>query len=113
MITDSITSVAGGHAPAIMPDAKSPPRTPTVDLVGIIPNKQFVLVAISDGRFNWQVECTAVDIQSFAKFQAVAVKQCGIWIQHASQEESRPVRRADDWNYAVTTAFNRGKAAVA
>ena len=112
---DVLTSPQIGQVPcpAIVPDSKAPPRTPTVELIGIIPNKQFVLVAISDGRFNWQVECTPADVQSFAKFQAVAVKQCGIWIQHASQEESRPVRRADDWNYAVTTAFNRGKAAVA
>ena len=101
------------NGPAIAPNSKTPPRTPTVVLIDIIPNKQFVLVAISDGRFHWQVECTAPDIQSFAKFQAVTVKQCGIWIQRASQEESRPVRRSDDWNYAVTTAFNRAKAAVA
>lgn len=111
MIVDSITSPAAGHVPAIV--SKTPPRTPTVDLVGIVPNGQFLLVAISDGRFNWQVECTPADLQSFAKFQAAAVKQCRIWVQHASQEEARPVRRADDWNYAVTSAFERGKAAVA
>lgn len=100
------------NAPAIV--SKTPPRTPTVELVGIVPNGQFLLVAISDGRFNWQVECTPADLQSFAKFQAAAVKQCRIWVQHSSQDDSlRLARRADEWNYAVTTAFERGKAAVA
>ncbi len=114
---DVLTSSPMGQVPcpAIVSGSKTPPRTPTVELVGIIPNKQFVLVAVrdSDGRFNWSVECTPADVQSFAKFQAAAVKQCGIWIQHASQEELRPARRADEWAYAVTAAFARGKAAVA
>jgi hypothetical protein len=102
---DVLTSSPMGQVPcpAIVSGSKTPPRTPTVELVGIIPNKQFVLVAVrdSDGRFNWSVECTPADVQ------------CGIWIQHASQEELRPARRADEWAYAVTAAFARGKAAVA
>ena len=102
------------NCPAIVSNAKTPPRTPTVELVGIVPSTApFLLVGITDGRFHWSVECRPAELQSFAKFQAAAVKQCGIWIDHESQSESRRARRADDWNYAVTSAFARGKAAVA
>ena len=111
---DSITIPTAGYVspPAIVADSKSPPRTPPVELTGILAAGQFLVVALSDGRFNWQVECRPADVQSFAKFPAVAVMQYAIWIRYASQEESRPARRTDDWSYAVTTAFDHGKASV-
>ena len=100
---DCITTPAGGDGP---------PRTPMVELDGIVPSGQFLQVTISAGSFSWHFQCTPSDVQSFAKFQAAAVKQCKVWVQHGSQEEARALRRVDEWNSAVTAAFQRGGAEI-
>jgi len=103
----------GGSCTAIYrePSSPTPPRVPTVELRGIIPQGRLLIVAITDGRFNWPVECKPSDVQSFAKFQAVACQQFGIWINHASQDEPRAVWRKNEWDEAVSAAFARGRAA--
>ncbi len=107
------TSDPGGSYTAIYraPSSPTPPRVPTVELQGIVPQGKLLIVAITDGRFNWPVECKPGDVQSFARFQQIACEQFGIWIQHDSQNEPRAGWRRGEWDEAVAAAFARGRAA--
>ena len=97
--------------PAAAPrDPKAPPRTALVEFTGIIPVDGLVAVEFTDGRFNWLFRCKAAELQTFKKFQLVALHNKGVWIDHESQHESRAARRQDEWDDAVRTAFSKGAA---
>ena len=111
IITDSPSPI-NGQAYVTYPGPRATPRAPTVELTGIVSdqlaNSCWIYAFFTDGRFNWSVKCRAADLQSFAKFQAVAAEQRDIWIHHASQDELRAVRRKEEWAEAVRLAFAKG-----
>lgn len=100
----------GRSVTAVYIDSKTPPRTALVEFTGIIPVDGLVAVEFTDGKFNWCFRCKASGLQSFKRFQLMALHAKGVWIDHESQHESRAGRRADEWDEAVRVAFQRGEA---
>jgi archaellin len=45
---------------------------------------------------------------TFARFQAAVADALGLWIEHSSQQSRRARDRAEEWQYEVSAAFERG-----
>ena len=68
-----------------------------------------LFVVFTSGAFQWSVICQPSDLQSFLKFQAVVAANHELWVSHPSQEESRAARKREEWDDAVSAAYERGK----
>lgn len=71
-----------------------------------------LVVAFTDSQRmgNWEIACKAKDLQSFGAFQRLVADQLGLWIDHSSQHYHRAWKRRDDWQFDVSSAFERGTA---
>ena len=83
--------------------------TATVELTGIVSEKNKFFAYITDGRRHWQIVCDKDDLRSFFAFRALVESRRGVVIDHASQSEELPWDSADVWDAAVQTAIERGR----
>ena len=88
---------------------ESKSRSASIELDGVIHQKDGKLLAyFSSGKHRWESECTARQLQTFPAFQAHVADECGVWIDHWSQDSTRAEARRRDWQQALENAFGRG-----
>ena len=65
-------------------------------------------VEFGDRDHEWNVRCTAAQIQTFSAFQRIVASKPGLWIRHDCEQERRSLDRAEAWQDDVSDAFSRG-----
>ena len=81
-----------------------------IELDGVMPNEDILLVNFSAGKHEWQIKCKAKQLQTFAAFQSHVADILGVWIDHDSQDSHRARTCSEDWRDAVRLAWEKGAA---
>lgn len=88
------------------------PKSAYVEIDSIERWPNCLVATLRSGEHLWQLECDGADLTTYAKFQALAANQLGLWAKHESQDMPYPHIRRMNWQYAVSVAFDRGHSIV-